>query len=244
MFSAYLKQVPFYHINKREQVNLLIDGTYISGNICLIIYRDNEIKYTQLYRITTDEIYGEIKEDLENLKALGVMLSSITCDGHPSILKAIRKVFPGVTVQRCLFHIQHHAEIKLSQHPRSFASIELLNLVKRISWIKTESDKQYWLRWLVDWDIHHQSFIQEHVIVEKNKKRYIHKDLRSARRSIIRALPNMFHFIKEPAIPKTTNGLESFFGHLKDNLSIHRGLTTQHRKNFIKWYLHFRNQCH
>ena len=244
MFSAYLKQAPLYHINKREQVNLLIDGTYISGNICLIIYRDNEIKYTQLFRITTDEVYEEIKEDLENLKALGVLLSSITCDGHPCILKAIRKVFPKVTVQRCLFHIQHHAEIKLSQHPKSFASIELLNLVKRISWIKTESDKQYWLRWLVDWDNYHQSFIQEHVRVDKNKKRYIHKDLRSARRSIIRALPNMFHFIKEPAIPKTTNGLESFFGHMKDNLSIHRGLTTEHRKNFIKWYLHFRNQRH
>jgi len=26
----------------------------------------------------------------------------------------------------------------------------------------------------------------------------------------------------------TTNGIASFFGHLKDNLSIHRGLTLQH----------------
>jgi hypothetical protein len=74
MFSTYMKQAPLYQINKREEVNLLIDGIYIPGNICLIIYRDNEIKYTQLYRITTDEIYEEIKEDLENLKALGVML--------------------------------------------------------------------------------------------------------------------------------------------------------------------------
>ena len=242
LFSIYLKQAPVYRISKREKVHLLIDGTYISGNICLIIYRDNDIKYTQLYRITTDEIYEEIREDLVNLKSMGANLSSITCDGHPAILKAIKKVFPKITVQRCLFHIQHHAEIRLSQHPKSIAGIELLNLVKRISWIKTEADRQYWLRWLVDWDKYHQPFIGEYTIDEKKKKRYIHKDLRSARRSIIRALPNMFHFIQQPAIPKTTNGLESFFGHLKNNLSIHRGLTTQHRKNFIKWYLYFRNK--
>lgn len=241
LFTKYLAQAPEYRISKREKVHLLVDGTYISGNICLVIYRDNDIKYTQLYRITTDEIYEEIREDLENLKSLGVHLSSITCDGHRCILKAIKKVFPKVAVQRCLFHVQHHAEIRLSQHPKSFAGIELLNLVKSLSWIKNESDKQYWIRALVDWDNYHRDFIQEHVMEEGNHKRYIHTDLRSARRSIIRALPNMCHFVQEPAIPKTTNGLESFFGHLKDNLSIHRGLTVSHRKNFIKWYLHFRN---
>jgi hypothetical protein len=93
LFSGYLKKAPAYKVNRREKVHLLIDGTYISGNICLVIYRDNDIKYTQLYRITTDEIYEEIKEDLANLKLLGVQLASITCDGHPSILKAIKKVF-------------------------------------------------------------------------------------------------------------------------------------------------------
>ena len=113
----------------------------------------------------------------------------------------------------------------------------------KIKTVKTETDKLYWIRALVDWDSYHQDFIQEHVIEEDKTKRYIHKDLRSARRSIIRALPNMFHFVQQPAIPKTTNGLESFFGHLKDNLRIHRGLTLNHRKNFIKWYLHFRNKA-
>lgn len=188
LFAGYLKQAPTYQVSKREEVHLLMDGTYISGNICLVVYRDNDIKYTQLYRITTDEIYEEIKEDLENLKLLGIQLASITCDGHPCILKAIKKVFPTLTVQRCLFHVQHHAEIRLSQHPKSFAGIELLQLVKGLSWIKTETDKLYWIRSLVNWDNYHQDFIQEHVIEKDNTKRYIHKDLRSARRSIIRAL--------------------------------------------------------
>ena len=242
LFEKYLKQAPSYAVKRREQVHLLIDGTYISGNICLVVYRDNEIKYTQLFRITTDEIFEEIREDLANMKQLGVQVVSITCDGHPALLKAIKKVYSKVLVQRCLFHVQHHAETKLSRHPKTIAGFELLKIVKHISLIKTELQKQYWLRSFIDWDTEHQAFLQEHVIIEKNQKRYIHKDLRSARRSVIRAIPNMFHYLTNPSIPKTTNGLESFFGHLKDNLSIHRGLTTKHRKNFIKWYLYFRNQ--
>ena len=47
------------------------------------------------------------------------------------------------------------------------------------------------------------------------------------------AIPNMFHFLDDEAIPKTTNGIEGFFSHLKNHLDIHRGLTTEHRKNFI-----------
>ena len=31
--------------------------------------------------------------------------------------------------------------------------------------------------------------------------------------------------------------IESFFGHLKDNLRVHRGLSEQHFKDFVKWYL-------
>ena len=45
-----------------------------------------------------------------------------------------------------------------------------------------------------------------------------------------------------PRIPKTTNALESFFGHLKDNVSLHRGMSYKHCQNYLKWYLYFRNK--
>jgi len=52
----------------------------------------------------------------------------------------------------------------------------------------------------------------------------------------------MFHYLDNPRIPKSTNGLESFFGHLKSNLTIHRGLSLKHRKEFILWYLYLKNK--
>jgi hypothetical protein len=55
---------------------------------------------------------------------------------------------------------------------------------------------------------------------------------------IRKALPHMFHYLENDRIPKTTNRLESFFGHLKGHLA---RLSVKHRKNFIKWYLYFKN---
>ena len=57
-----------------------------------------------------------------------------------------------------------------------------------------------------------------------------------------RAIPDMFKYIDAPDVPNNTNSLESFFGHLKDNLRIHRGLSREHQKDFIKWYLYFADE--
>ena len=90
-FSEYLKKPPILSVFPSEKVNLIIDGTYFKNDLCLIIYRDNTIKFTQLYRLTDGEWYDELKEDLENLINLGVNIQSITCDGHKALLKAINK---------------------------------------------------------------------------------------------------------------------------------------------------------
>lgn len=89
-FSDYLSVPPVLSVKPSERVNLLIDGTYFRNDICLIIYRDDNIKFTQLYRITNGEKYAEIKEDLANLLELGVNIESITCDGH-SFVESCKK---------------------------------------------------------------------------------------------------------------------------------------------------------
>ena len=53
---------------------------------------------------------------------------------------------------------------------------------------------------------------------------------------------HLFEFIKHPGLPKTTNALESFFGHIKDQLRLHRGLSETRVDNFIKWYLYFNDE--
>lgn len=66
--------------------------------------------------------------------------------------------------------------------------------------------------------------------------------LRKAYIHLRRALPYMFTFIANPDNPKSTNALESFFGHLKDNIILYRGLSMNHHRNYLKWYLYFNNE--
>jgi hypothetical protein len=239
-----LSKPPRLKIYPRERLNLIIDGTYFSNDICLIVYRDNTIKFTQLYRITDGEHYSEIKEDLANLLLLGVQIESITCDGHRSLLKAVRDLCSEVIVQRCLVHIQRESKLWLTRNPKSLPGLELLKLVHQLHKIDTNERQQQWLLDLFYWYEIHKDFVNEKVYSIRTKRYWFkHKSVRKCFVMIKNALPNMFQYLFNERIPKSTNALESFFGHLKSHLLLHRGLTKEHRKNFIRWYLYFKNQA-
>lgn len=85
-FDEYLENYPHWRIQRREKVNLLIDGTWFPNKMCLVVYRDERVKATLLYRLTDNEWEEEITEDIENLKSVGVEIESITSDGGRSII--------------------------------------------------------------------------------------------------------------------------------------------------------------
>lgn len=242
LFKSYLKQPPMLSVYPSERVNLLIDGTYFTNDLCLILYRDNTIKFTQLYRFSDGERYEELKEDLENLLLLGVQIESITCDGHRALLRAIRKVCPHVTLQRCVIHVQRMCRIWLSSNPKSIPGQELRKIVSTLHLIQSKQELSYWLLELANWDRRHHEFVHEKTVNPiTGKFWYKHKLLRRSFHVLKSALPNLFAYLDNPRIPKSTNGLESFFGHLKTNLNIHRGLSKANRKSFLRWYLYFKN---
>ena len=219
-----------------------MDATYFSS-FCLLAYQDNSDGYTQLIRFSDGEHFIEIKEDLDNLIKLGVCLESITTDGHKSILKAIKKSVPDVTVQRCLVHIQRMCLLWLTRYPKHEAGQELRRLVLQILMIKTDNDRLFWTQAIKAWHKKHKAYINEKTFKpETGRFWYTHKLLRRSYQTINRALPNMFHYIQNPKIPNTTNGIEGYFSHLKNHLDLHRGLTPKNRINFIKWYVHFSNE--
>jgi len=209
----------------------------------MVCYQDNEDGYTQLIRFSSGEHYEEIKEDLDNLIRLGIHLESITTDGHKSILKAIKNALPDVTVQRCLVHIQRMCLIWLTKYPKHIAGQELRELVLLLLKIKTANDQLAWTRALEQWYQYHKDYLNEKTYQpETGRYWFTHKLLRRAYQTIKRALPNMFHYLNNPKIPSTTNGIEGYFSHLKNHLDIHRGLSLKHRIDFIKWYVYLSNE--
>ena len=242
LFKHYLEQAPEVAIRSKVKAHLLIDATYFPNDLCLVLYYDHDIRYTQLYRMTDRERYEQMREDLENLKVLGVDIASITCDGHKALLKAIRKVYPHVLTQRCLVHIKRQSQTWLTMCPKAPVAQELLQLSKRITYLKTYEQCNQWLADLYYWYERSKVYVDEKAFNQDTGRYwYRHKMLRQTTTLIIKAIPNMFHYLDDPQIPYTTNRLESFFGHLKEKLEIHRGLRPRAKRNFIKWYLHFKN---
>jgi hypothetical protein len=241
-FYHFLSKAPLTPIIHHDNVNLRVDATYFK-QFCVVCYQDDMISYTQLFRFSDAERYEEIREDLHNLLQLGLSIASITCDGHKATLKAIRKEMPGIVVQRCLVHIQRMCLLWLTANPTYEAGKELRALVLMIHRIETHNDREYWVQCLTEWERKHKNFLKEKSYKEQTGRYwYKHKLLRRSFLTIKRALPNMFCYLEDHKIPKTTNGIESYFGHLKNHLDLHRGLTKNNRINFIKWYIYFRNK--
>lgn len=242
-FYYFLSQAPVTPIIHHDHVNLRVDATYFK-RFCVVCYQDNLLSYTQLFRFSDAERYEEIREDLTNLLKLGLQIESITSDGHKATLKAIKKVMPNVIVQRCLVHIQRMCLLWLTANPSYDAGKELRAIVGYIHLIETHNDKIYFTNQLTLWYTKHKLFLNEKSYKPETGRHWFkHKYIRRSFFTIKRALPNMFWYLENSKIPKTTNGIESYFGHLKNHLDLHRGLTKEHRINFIKWYIYFSNKA-
>ena len=138
-FSHYLSNYPKWSIPKERVVHLVLDGTYFKSKICLFIYLDNQLRDAILYRTTTGEYAKEIYEDLVNIMSAGIIIQSITSDGHKSILKAIKDANKWIGVQnkkyitdiqpivsqRCLVHIQRNCLTRLKKEHKSIAGQRL-----------------------------------------------------------------------------------------------------------------------
>lgn len=217
----------------------MIDGTYF-GDICLINYFDNDLKHLQYFEVVKDENYLDFRMGLELLKEAGLNIKSITSDGDKGLIMAINEVFPGIAHQRCVIHVQRMGLAYLTRFPKYPAGRELRKLILDIHRIFDNEDRKKWIQRYYCWESEYHDFLSERTEFLSDKRLYKHYGIRQARTIINNALPHMFHYLNDPKIPKSNNGLESRFSYLKNNLRIHRGLSKEHRKSFLLWYNWFK----
>ena len=242
LFDQYLSNPPQWIIHQKINLYLIIDGTYFRQGLCLILYYDSVLKYALFYRFTTGELYKELKEDLENLKKLGIEIAAVTCDGKRSIIKSVKKVYPQATLQRCMVHVQRNVRKWLTRNPTTEAAQKLRYLIGLLHHIHNMVEQHMSTIAFEKWYEQYQSSIEARTYHPTTGRWwYTHKGLRRAAVSVKNSLANLFHFIGDPHIPKTTNGLDAYFGHLKEMLNVHRGLSKEHKKGFILWYLYLKS---
>lgn len=222
--------------NYRQAKYLIFDGTYFHQDGCLAILMDYESKKLLSYEYIDRESYHNMCPILLELKHKGLNPKAITTDGHRTVIKAILNVWPNIKIQRCLFHIQNQGLMWIRTYPKTEAGKQLRTILKSLTPIKTKKDQKDFLNTYDDW---FKTF--KPAIKKQSKTSVAHTDLKRTMSLINNALPNKFHFIKDQNIAPTTNILENLFSQLKHQYRSHRGLSKQHKIQYLKWYCYFKN---
>ena len=173
----------------------------------------------------------QLKTFLLPLKKQGLLLKSVTIDGNPQVYRVFKELWPDITIQRCLVHIQRQGLMWCRAQPKMQLAKELRDLFLRVTYIRTEKEKEVFINDLMDWEEMYgytvNSFPSDHKMLS---------DLKRARSMVLKALPDMFHYLNNKNIPFSTNGLEGYFSRVKWAYRNHRGMAKHKRTNYFKWY--------
>jgi len=210
------------------QVNLLMDTTYFGRKFGVMVFKDSLTGQTLLKKYVRQETNKLYLQGVEEITRRGIKIQSIICDGRKGLFELFGNDIP---VQMCQFHQVAIIRRYLTKKPKMQASKELWELTLLLVKTDKESFEGAFGHWFDKWE----TFLNERKTDEKGKKRYVHKRLRSAYRSIRNNLPYLFTWYDRMGlnIPNTTNAIDGVFADLKNKLRNHNGLSIARKKKFI-----------
>lgn len=221
---------------------LVLDGTSVMKRVCmLLIAGDADNARPVSWMDCGRECYDSWVVFLRDLSWRGVTPEVVVCDAQRGLLKAIHEVWPEVWIQRCLIHVVRQACIWLTRNPQTRAGRELLRLVKELPRIQTKRQKRRWVRKFWRWYRRHEKFLKDRSYSPSGHWWYTHRRLRGTRSLLKNALPDLFRFVTDSSIPKTSNHVEGGLNsRLKELFRCHRGFSLQRKLILAAWYLALR----
>lgn len=136
----------------------MIDGIWISENICLIIYYEYIQKKVIRFGFYFGELYENIVEDVRVLRdEFKYDIQSFTVDGGKQIKKAIEEIYPEAIIQRCLTHIHRQIQNYISKNPQSDCG---KNLQKIVTFQNFEDEEKFTTEFQ-NWEKKYFDFLKE-----------------------------------------------------------------------------------
>lgn len=211
-----------------KETNVLMDTTYFGKSFGVMVFKDSlsgQVLFKQYLKQETNKLYVQ---GIEEIARRGIKIQSIICDGRKGLLQ----LFPvDIPIQMCQFHQVAIIRRYLTKKPKLQASKELWTLALLLK----QTDKESFEGGLNTWYFKWKDFLNERSLDANGKKRYIHKRLRSAYRSLLTNLPWLFTWYDNLTlqIPNTTNAIDGQFADLKNKLRNHNGLSLERKMKFI-----------
>lgn len=248
--------VPETTITGEVYDEIQIDGIYLESDWCCLI------------AITSGKVIDWQWCDREKTIAWKQLLNRIpaptvvVCDGGGGLAVAIEESWPDTWVQRCLVHVQRNVRTYLTSNPRTEAGKALWGLAKRLTKITTLDEAAEWMVLLNDWHDLYRHLVRERTYRTQltmagiggvfpdwarpgQRWWYTHERLRKAYRLLAKLVQrgHLFTYL-DPAnqglgIASTTNQIEGGINaQLRDMLRRHRGMTPEHQRRAVEWWLH------
>lgn len=214
-----------------RRIHLLVDATYFGERTnatswCVIVLKDADTSEDLWWSFFETETTSAYHAGRIALQELGYRILSVTGDGF----SGIRTAFSGIPFQMCHVHMERLVIIGTTRKPKLEAGQVLLALIKTVH----HTDRRTFMR-RVNWYVQkYGNFLNEKSIVPHTGELFwTHENLRKACLSLQRLAGYLFTFEKDPRIPKTTNALEGQFGHIKEIVEIHRGLSRAQKEKVL-----------
>jgi hypothetical protein len=198
---------------------IVADATFFGRAYGFIIFRAPEIKKNLYIKALMYETIYQYQLGRSAIENQGIRIKAIVLDGRPGV----RNLFMDVPVQMCHFHQKQIIQRYLTTRPKLPAGIELKDIADTL----TGSNEREFANKINNWHEKWDPFLKERTTNPiTGRWSYTHKRVRSAYRSLKTNLPYLFTYQNYPKlnIPNTTNSLDGSFSHLKEKVSIHRGL--------------------
>ena len=171
------------------------------------------------------------------LKERALSPVSCTVDGNPQVIKVLRDLWPDIIIQRCLVHIQRQGLMWCRRPPKRTDAKHLRDIFLQVTSIYSKPDRDLFLENVASFEDRYG----QHIAIQPERGR-VFSDIKRARSMLLKALPDMFHYLEDPRIPSSTNGLEGYFSRLKAHYRQHRGLHPSKRTNYFAWYFYLRSR--
>ena len=211
---------------------VIFDGTFLHRPVSIIVLMDgatNRVisgKYGVSENSTTD-----LAAFFESLTVRALSPESCTTNGNPQVIKMVRRLWPGIIIQRCLVHVQRQGLMWCRRYPRRVDATMLRDIFRQVTTIRTIDERNEFVTSVGQWEEKYGRYI-----ATQPERGRVFSDIKRARSMLLKALPDMFHYLDNPNIPATTNSLEGYFSRLKDHYRCHRGLKPEKRSNYFDWY--------
>jgi transposase-like protein len=228
----WLKQTPDQELSQLSRTkHIILDGTFLKRPRGIYAAMDSETHKLLYADVNVRETASDLLLFYSQLSGAGLNPESATTDGNTAQMKQLKNFWPEIKLQRCIVHVQRQGLSWCRRNPKRTDAKHLRELLLKLTEVKTKDESLRFIKGFYAWENRFGTGIE----FSRNRG-WVFSDIIRARSMVIKAIPNLFYYIDNPKIARSTNALEGYFSRVKEHYRLHRGLSKTNKVNYFKWY--------